>query len=364
MPPREWTKRYASHLGGIRNGMVISWPARIKDAGGLRSQFHHVIDIAPTLYEAAGVSAPASINGVKQAPLDGTSMVYTWDDATAKDRRTTQYFELFGNRGIYHDGWLACTTPLVFAWEPEPKNVTPESFQWELYHLSEDFTQAKNLAEQEPERLKQLEELWWAEAGRNNVLPLNFSPQATVEAVFERPSLTRGRKQFIYHQGTVRIPEGTAPALKNTSYRITTVVDVPDTGGDGVIVTQGGRFAGWGLVVLEGKPVWAYKRTQQKKDGIRIAAPEKLTTGKHTIVLDFTYAGKDREVGKGGTFVLSVDGKKAAEGGIDATVPFLYSVDETLDVGEDRGTPILEDYADRMPFKFIGVIESVTVDLK
>ncbi len=362
--PMQWTKRYASHFGGIRNGMVMSWPKRIKDVSGLREQFHHIIDIAPTIYEAADVQAPASINGVKQAPIDGTSMAYTWDDAKAKGRRVTQYFEMFGNRGIYHDGWFAGTTPLLFAWEPEPKGLTPSSFTWELYNIDEDFTQSKNLAQEKPEKLKELEELWWAEAGRNNVLPMNFSPQATVDAIFERPSLTRGRKQFEYRQGTVRIPEGTAPALKNRSYAITALVDVPESGAEGVIVTQGGRFAGWGLVVLDGKLVWAYKRTQQKKDGISITGPDKLTPGKHTITLDFTYAGKAGEVGKGGTYVLAVDGKKAAEGTIESTVPFLYSIDETLDVGEDRGTPILEDYADRMPFKFTGKIEKVAVDLK
>lgn len=361
--PMQWTKRYASHFGGIRNGMVISWPKRIKK-GGLREQFHHVIDILPTILDASGIEFPVRINGVPQSPLDGASMVYTWDDAKAKGRRTTQYFEMFGNRGIYHEGWFACTTPLVFAWEPEPKGLSPESFQWELYNLDEDFTQAKNLAKENPQKLKQLQELWWVEAGRNNVLPMNFSPQATVEAITQRPSLTRGRNVFEYRQGTVRIPEGTAPSLKNRSYTITANLEVPNGGAEGVIITQGGRFAGWGLVILDGKPFWSYKRTQQKKDGFRIAGPDKLTPGKHTLTLDFTYAGKAGEVGKGGTYVLSVDGKQVAKGTIEATVPFLYSIDETLDVGEDRGTPILEDYADRMPFQYMGTIEKVTIELK
>ena len=272
--PMQWTKRYASHFGGIRNGMVMSWPKRIKDVGGLRDQFHHVIDIAATIYEAVGVRAPDSINGVKQAPIDGMSMAYTWDDAKAAGRRTTQYFEMFGNRGIFHQGWFACTTPLVFAWEPEPKGLTPASFQWELYNLDGDFTQAHDLAKKNPEKLKELQELWWAQAGRNNVLPMNFSVEATLEASLQKPSLTRGRKLFAYPQGTVHIPEGTAPALKNTSYSITAITDVPQKERQGVIATQGGRFAGWGLVVLDGKPVWAYKRTQQKNDGIRVNGPE------------------------------------------------------------------------------------------
>ncbi|REJ90673.1 MAG: arylsulfatase [Planctomycetota bacterium] len=360
--PMQWTKRYASHFGGIRNGMVMSWPKRFQ-SGGLREQFHHVIDIVPTILESAGLQAPDVLNGVPQAPIDGISMTYTWDNPQADGRRTTQYFELFGNRGIYHEGWFACTTPLVFAWQPEPGPLSPESFQWELYKLDDDFTQANNLAEEQPEKLAELQELWWVEAGRNNVLPMNFSPQATVEAISERPSLTRGRKRFEYHQGTARIPEGTAPALRNRSYTITATLHVPQGGAEGVVITQGGRFAGWGLVVLDGRPVWSYKRTQQKQDGLRIESSDKLTPGTHTLVLEFDYDGTAGQVGKGGTYILSVDDTQVAEGTIQATVPFLYSIDETLDIGEDRGTPILEDYADRMPFEFNGEIEQVVIQL-
>jgi arylsulfatase len=215
-----------------------------------------------------------------------------------------------------------------------------------------------------PEKLRELQDLWWAEAGRNNMSPLNFSPQATVEAYFQKPSLVRGRTKFVFHQGTVRIPEGTAPVVKNTSFTITAQIDVPAQNPDGVIITQGGRFAGWGLLILDGKPVWAYKRTQQPNDGIRIAGTDKLTSGKHTVTLDFAYDGKKGEVGKGGTYVLSVDSKKVAETKIDRTVPYLYSVDETFDVGEDRGTPILEDYAGRMLLKFAGKIEEVAIDFR
>ena len=361
--PFQWTKRYASHFGGTRNGMVMSWPKRIKSDSALRQQFHYVTDIMPTILDAAGIPVPDSINGVQQLPIDGTSMAYTWDDAKAPSQRTTQLFEMFGNRGIYHDGWMASTTPLVFAWEPEPKGITPESFNWELYDLTKDFSQGNDLAKAEPAKLKAMEELWWAEAGRNNALPLNFSPQATVEAVFQRPSLTRGRKHFVYRQGTVRIPEGTAPTVKNTSYTITAKLNVPGEGADGVIVTQGGRFAGWGLVVLDGKPVWAYKNTQQPNDGIRMSGAEKLAPGDHTITLSFTYDGKTGEVGKGGEYVMKVDGAEVARTRINRTVPYIYSVDETLDVGEDRGTPILEDYADRMPFAYTGAIAEVGVDL-
>ena len=234
---------------------------------------------------------------------------------------------------------MASTTPLVFAWEPEPKGLTPESFNWELYDLHKDFWQGADLAKAEPEKLKQMEELWWAEAGRNNALPLNFSPMATVRAVFEKPSLTRGRSHFVYHQGTVKIHEGTAQAFKNTSYTINAKLNVPEGGADGVVVTQGGRFAGWGLVVLDGKPVWAYKNTQQPSDGIRIAGPNKLTPGDHVLTVEFAYDGKKGEFGKGGAYVLKVDGTEVARTTIDHTVPFIYSVDETLDIGEDRGRP-------------------------
>jgi len=361
--PFQWTKRYASHFGGTRNGMVMSWPKRIKSDSELRQQFHYVTDIMPTILDAAGIQAPASINGVQQLPIDGTSMAYTWDHPEAPSQRTTQMFEMFGNRGIYHDGWMASTTPLVFAWEPEPKGITPESFNWELYDLTKDFSQGHDLAKAEPAKLKEMEELWWAEAGRNNALPLNFSPQATVEAIFQRPSLTRGRNHFVYRQGTVRIPEGTAPTVKNTSYTITAKLNVPAEGADGVIITQGGRFAGWGLVVLDGKPVWAYKNTQEPNDGIRMSGAEKLAPGDHTLTLAFAYDGKKGEVGKGGEYVLKVDGAEVARTRIDRTVPYIYSVDETLDVGEDRGTPILEDYADRMPFAYTGRIAEVDIDL-
>ncbi|MCX5516506.1 arylsulfatase [Kaistia algarum] len=362
--PFQWTKRYASHFGGVRNGMVMSWPERIKDAGGLRPQFHYVTDIMPTILEAVGLQAPDMINGVKQLPIDGKSMAYAFADAKAPSPRTTQMFEMFGNRGIYHDGWMASTTPLVFAWEPEPKGITQESFHWELYDLSKDFSQGKDLSASMPEKLREMQDLWWAEAGRNNALPLNFSPQATVEAIFQRPSLTRGRSEFVYHQGTVRIPEGTAPSLKNTSYSITAKINVPADGADGVIITQGGRFAGWGLLVLDGKPVWAYRNTQQPKDGIRIEGADRLAPGDHSVTLDFAYDGQKGEFGKGGNYRLSVDGAKVAETKIAATVPFIYSVDETFDVGEDRGTPILEDYADRMPFAYGGKIAEVVLDLK
>jgi len=359
--PMQWMKRYGSHFGGTRNGMVMSWPNGIKDAGSQRGQFHHVIDIVPTIYEVMGITPPEQLNGVTQKPIDGVSMAYTWHNAEAPEERTTQYFEMFANRAIYHEGWIACTTPLVFPWEPEPKGLTPDSFAWELYDLTTDFSEYRNLASEHPEKLKTLQALFWAEAKKYQVLPINTSVQATIDAAPTRPSLTKGRRRFEYFPGTVRIPEGTAPNTKNTSYKITAEIVVPPEGANGVIVTQGGRFAGWGLFVLDGKPVWAYKRTQQPKDGFRIEGPARLAPGAHTVSVDFAYAGGG--FGKGGTFTLRVDGRPVASGEVTRTVPARFSVDETLDIGEDTGTPIVESYAAKMPFRFTGEIKKVAIEL-
>ena len=372
--PMQWTKRYASHFGGMRNGMVMSWPTRITDMGSIRSQFHHVIDIAPTIFEAAGIKYPVmELNGVAQKPLDGVPMNYTWDSPTVEGNRKTQYFEMYGNRSIYHidaDGsWLACTTPLVFAWEPEPVGIKIEDFDWELYNLDNDFTQAKNLATDPAygDKLTALQALWWEEAQKNQVLPLNFSPQATIDAAPERPSITKGRTRFEYCNGITRIPEGAAPVIRNTSYEITAHIVVPEGGVEGTIITQGGRFAGWGLVVLDNKPVWAYKRTQQQEDSLRISG-EALAPGSHTIVVKFEYnypiePNDTPKTGRRGKFTLEVDNNVVAHRVVEKTVPNQFSVDETLDVGEDTGTPILEDYADKMPFKFTGQITKVIIDL-
>jgi arylsulfatase len=359
--PMQWMKRYASHFGGMRNGMVMSWPQGIKNTGGVRDQFHHVIDIAPTIYEITGITPPAELNGVAQKSIDGISMAYTWNNPQTQAPRQTLHFEMFGNRAIYHDGWLACTTPLVLGWEPEPPGITPDSFEWELYNLNEDFTQYNNLAQENPQKLQQLQDLWWAEAEKNQVLPVNTSLQATIDAAPQRPSLTKGRTRFEYFNGTIRIPEGTAPGLKNISYTITAQVVIPSSGAEGVIVTQGGRFAGWGLVVLDGKPVWAYKRSQQPNASFQIAGSERLTPGAHTITVNFAYDGGG--VGKGGTFTLGVDGQPVASGRIERSVPARFSVDETLDIGEDTGTPILEDYAQNMPFRFTGQLDKVIIEL-
>ncbi len=354
--PFQWTKQIASHWGGTRNGLVISWPARIKERGAIRTQFHHVIDIMPTILEAVGVPVPTSINGVAQKPIEGVSMVYTFGDAKASSKRTTQYFEMFANRAIYKDGWVAATTPPLAPWDPTAKLIPIEDYKWELYDVREDFSEANNLAEKEPQKLRELQELFWTEAAKYNVLPIDNSRVERFD-VSLRPSLTRGREEFTYYPGLVRIPEGAAPDLKNKSYQIKAEVEIPKGGAEGILLTHGGRFSGWGLYVLKGKPVFHYNLAGVAR--YNIAGKDRLAPGKHTILFDFKYDGGG--LGKGGTGTLLVDGKKVATGRIERTLAFRLSLDETLDCGEDTGTPVSEDY--RVPFKFTGKLNRVVIDL-
>jgi len=358
--PFQWTKQIASHFGGTRNGMVISWPARIKDKGGLRTQFHHVIDIMPTILEAAGVDAPTSINGVVQKPIEGTSLVYTFDDAKMPSKHTTQYFEMFGNRAIYHDGWVAATTPGVAPWDSaaEVQGRLPAvlDYKWELYKVNEDFSEANDLASKEAAKLKELQDLFWTEAEKYNVLPIENSRIDRFD-VNLRPSLTRGRDEFTYFPGLVRIPEGAAPDLKNKSYQIKAEVEIPKAGAEGMLITHGGRFSGYGLFVLKGKPVFHYNLAGVAH--YNIAGKDKLAPGKHTVLFDFKYDGGG--LGKGGVGTLLVDGKKVATGRIERTLAFRLSLDETLDCGEDTGTPVVEAY--HVPFKFTGELKKVVIEL-
>ncbi len=354
--PFQWTKQIASHFGGTRNGLVISWPARIKDTGGIRTQFHHVIDIAPTILEAAGVQAPAELNGVPQKPIEGVSMTYTFDDATAPSTHRTQYFEMLGNRAIYHDGWVAATTPPTPPWSSLPGTTKVLDYQWELYRVTDDFSQADNLADQEPAKLRELQDLFWVEAAKYDVLPLDNSKVERLDTS-NRPSLTHGRSLFTYYPGQVRIPEGAAPDIKNKSFKIAASVVIPEGGADGMLLTQGGRFAGWAFYVLDGSPVFCYNLADVER--YTVTGNSKLTPGKHVIMVDFAYDGPG--IGKGGTATLSVDGTKVGEGAIARTLPFRISLDETLDCGEDTGTPVNEDY--RLPFKFAGGLNEVFVRL-
>jgi len=358
--PFQWTKQIASHFGGTRNGMVISWPARIKDKGGLRTQFASVIDIMPTILEAVGVPAPTSINGVTQKPIEGTSLVYTFDAAKAPSKHTTQYFEMFGNQGIYHDGWVAATTPAVAPWdsaaEAEGRLPSVLDYKWELYNVSEDFSEANNLAAKDPAKLKELQDLFWKEAEKYNVLPIE-NGRVTRFDVNIRPSLTRGRHEFTYYPGLVRIPEGAAPDTKNKSWQIKAEVIIPAGGAEGMLLTHGGRFSGWGLYLLNGKPVFCYNLAGVAR--YFVVGKDKLAPGAHTIVYDFTYDGPG--LGKGGVGTILVDGKAVGSGRIERTLAFRLSLDETLDCGEDTGTPVAEDY--HVPFKFTGEIKKVVIEL-
>ena len=359
--PFQWTKQVASHFGGTRNGMVISWPARIKDKGGIRPQFCHVIDIVPTIYEATGITAPNVMDGVKQTPLAGVSLVYTFDNPNAPTRHTTQYFELVGNRAIYKDGWMASTTPLRLPWVTIGYEPNPDDFKWELYNISEDFSQANNLAQQNPAKLKELQHAFDIEARKYNVYPLDSSMAPRVDPAI-RPSLTRGRSEFTYYPGMIRIPEGSAPNFKNKSWAIAAEVNVPDGGASGVLATIGGRFGGWALLMQDSKPEFAYALSNQPEHKFRIASDQPVPPGNHVVRFKFQYDGGG--IGKGATGTLFLDGKQVAEGRIPQTIAARFSLDETFDIGEDTGTPVIEDYADKMPFPFTGTLKKFVVVLE
>jgi arylsulfatase len=352
--PFQWTKQVASHFGGTRNGMVISYPRRIKNGGGLRSQFCHVTDITPTILELTGVGFPGEIDGVQQKPLEGTSLAYSFDNPKAPTRHPTQYFEMMGNRALYHDGWIASTTPLRLPWMTYGASPNPDDFKWELYHVAEDFSQFQNLAGREPEKLHELQELFDREARKYEVYPLDSSFAERADPAI-RPSLTRGRDEFTYYQGVIRIPEGTSPDVKNRSFSMVADVEIPSGGASGVLGTLGGRFGGWAMLLTDGKPEFAYAFSNQKQDKYRISSPQALAPGKHTIRFDFNYDGGG--LGKGGAGTLSVDGKQVARGRIEHTIRARFSLDETMDFGEDTGTPVVEDYAAQMPFRFNGRLD-------
>jgi arylsulfatase len=354
--PFQWTKQVASHFGGTRNAMVISWPARIKDKGGIRTQFSSVIDVYPTILEAVGVQSPSMINGVAQKPVEGFSMVYTFDNPNAKPVHRTQYFEMFANRAIYNDGWVAATTPPVPPWVFGTNPPAVEDYKWELYNVEQDFSEASDLAAKQPKKLRDLQDLFWVEAAKYNVLPVDNSKAERLD-VSLRPSLTRGRTEFTYYPGMTRIPEGSAPDFKNKSYRIAAEVDIPEGGAEGVLMTQGGRFNGLGLYLLQGRPVFYYNLVGV--DRTTVAGKNKLAQGKHTIELIFKYDGGG--IGKGGLATLTVDGNEVAQQKLARTIPFRVSADETFDVGEDTGTPVSEDY--HVPFKFTGNLKKVMIEL-
>jgi hypothetical protein len=356
--PFKWTKQIASHFGGTRQGVCMAWPKRIKDAGGIRHQFHHVIDVVPTLLEATRLPAPVSINGIDQKPIEGVSMAYTWDrdNASALSRHRTQYFEIFGNRALYHDGWIACTTPIQAPWKLAsfPPPDVANGYKWELYDVKNDWTQNKNLAKSHPRKLKELQDLFWVEAAKYQVLPLDNSTMARM--VTPRPSLTAGRSVFTYRRPVIGIPHGDAPSIIDRSYTITAEVEVPRGGAEGMLNTNGGRFAGYGLYLLKGRSVFTYNLADFAR--FRWEGKEALPPGKHTVAFDFTYAGPG--FGKGGTGVLKVDGKEVARKKIPHTLPSTTQWDETFDVGSDTGTPV-DDRDYQTPFHFTGKFYRLTV---
>ncbi len=367
--PFKWTKQVASHFGGTRQGMVISWPGHIKDAGGIRTQFHHMIDIVPTILDATGVKAPEIVNGIPQKPIEGVSMAYTFDAANAKapSKRDTQYFEMFCNRGIYHDGWYACTTPPFAPWlMGTAKMPAINDYKWELYNITEDYSQNNDLAAKMPDKLKELQTLFLAEAGKYQVLPLDNS--ILPRLVTPRPSAVAGQNVFTYTGEKVGIPVGNAPSILDKDYTITAEITVPEGGGDGMIVTLGGRFGGYAMFLDKGKPVFVYNLLDLERfrweGGIGGLIGEdwfgrELKPGKHTLVFDFKYNGPGP--GKGGTGVFSVDGRELAKKEIKHTIPILMSIDETFDVGLDTRTGVDDSY--QLPFKFTGTIDKLTFKL-
>ena len=353
--PFQWTKQIASHFGGTRNGLAISWPKGIKARGEVRDKFHHVIDIAPTILEIIGVDAPAQFNGVAQKPIEGVSMVYTFDDADAKDRRTTQYFEMLGNQGIYHDGWMASAVRGV-PWLSENAPGDLLNMPWELYNVDEDFSQAVDLAKKHPEKLDALVKQFFAEAARYNVLPLDDRKTERLN-VDNRPSLTAGRKTFTY-PNLLRLPEGAAPDLKHRNHTITAKVTIPDAGAEGMIFTQGGRFAGYGLYVQDGKLVYAYNLAGVEQ--YSITSQSVLPKGE--VTLKAVYKTDADKPFAGATVTLFANDKQLGEGRVEKSIPNRVTLDETFDIGFDTGTPVAEGYD--MPFKFTGKLGAVTIDLE
>ncbi|HYX53051.1 MAG TPA: arylsulfatase, partial [Candidatus Limnocylindrales bacterium] len=424
--PFKWTKQVASHYGGTTQGMVISWPGHINDAGGIRRQFHHLIDIVPTILEASGIPQPDSINGIKQRPMDGVSMAYTWDKANAgaPSHRATQYFEMLGNRAIYYEGWVAATTPATLPWElstAKPPDVIT-GYKWELYNVNQDPTQSEDLAATMPEKLKQMQDIFYAEAKKHDVLPLDNSSLTRWNA--PKPNLTGGRTVFTYTSKLVGVPNSGAPSILNKSYTITAEVTVPEGGAEGVIVTDGGRFGGYALLLSQSynwwlrstplkitvwslfalgllivflvrnsrgaiwrklgyalvliapiwlfagfityvthagksKPVFVYNLLNLKRT---VWEGPSLSAGKHTIVFEFKSDGPG--LGKGGTGFLTVDGKEVAKNYMEHTTPVTFPEDETFDIGQDTrtGVALLRHRYDA-PFSFTGSIQKLTFNL-
>ena len=356
--PFTWTKQVASSYGGTRNGMVVYWPKTIRAKGEVRSQWHHLIDIAPTILQAAGLPEPKVVDGVPQSPIEGVSMVYSFNDAKAKDTRLTQYFEIFGNRAIYNEGWLAGTVHRA-AWETKPR-ATLETDVWELYDTSKDFSLTNDLARQNPAKLAEMQALFLKEAEKYRVLPIDDrSLERTNAALVGRPDLMAGRTSLTVYEGMAGMSENVFISTKNVSHSITAEVEIPKGGAKGVILAQAGRFGGWSLYLKDGKPSYTYNFLGLQR--FTVAAKQPVAAGKVTIRFEFAYDGGG--LGKGGKGTLFVNGKKVVEGRIDRTQAMIFSADEGADVGEDGETPVVETYGIAAPYKFTGKIARVTVDI-
>jgi arylsulfatase len=354
--PYQWTKQVASHWGGTRNGTIVHWPRGIRARGAVRQQFHHVIDVAPTVLEAARIPEPKSVDGVQQKPYEGVSMLYAFDDADADERHTTQYFEMFCNRGIYHEGWTAVTrhsTPWVIAELPPFTDDV-----WELYDTNSDWSQAHDLAAELPEKLAELKQLWHDEAVKYNVLPLDdrrierFNPDLA-----GRPQLVRGSSQLLFG-GMGRLSENSVINIKNKSHSVTAQLQIPDGGVEGVIIAQGGAFAGWSLYVKGGKPKYVYNFL-----GLQLFTVEgnsEIPAGERQVRMEFAYDGGG--LAKGGTVTLYVDGNAVGGGRVEATLPMVFSADETCDLGSDTASPVTPDYTPETS-RFTGEIEWVQIDI-
>ena len=355
--PYQWTKQVASHWGGTRNGTIVHWPKGIKAKGEIRTQFSHVIDIAPTILEAAGLPHPMIVNSVQQAPIEGVSMLYGFDDANAPDRHETQYFEMFCNRGIYHKGWTAVTrhsTP----WDMSKSLPAFDDDVWELYDTNKDWSQSKDLAKENPEKLRELQRLWLIEATKYSVLPLDDRRIERFNSdLAGRPQLIKGNRQILF-SGMGRLSENSMINIKNKSHSVTAEIVVPKSGAEGVIIAQGGAFAGWSLYAREGKLKYCYNLL-----GIKLfyaASDERIPEGQHQVRMEFQYDGGG--LAKGGNVLLYVDGKKAGDGRVDMTVPMAFSGDETCDVGKGTGSAVSPDYNAKHN-EFNGEVNWVEIDI-
>jgi len=368
--PFSWTKQIASHWGGVRQGMAIAWPSHITDKGGIRNQFTHMIDVVPTILEVTGIPQPEMVDGIPQKPIEGTSFAYTFDkaNANAPSRHHTQYFEMMGDHAIYHDGWIASTKVMRPPWNVAGAvSQDPAGFPYELYDIEHDWTEANNVADRYPDKVKEMDKLFWEEAAKYQVMPLDASVATRV--ITPKPSLSAGRTNFTWSGEITGTPNGDAPSILDSSFHYTADVDIPQGGGQGMIVTQGGRFGGYGFYLLKGKPVFVYNLFNYRR--VRWEGAQVIPPGKHIIEFEFKYEGLGlgtlafnnvSGIGQGGTGVLKVDGQTVATETMPHTIPLIMQWDENFDIGADTGTPV-DDQDYQVPFAFNGKLNKLTLNI-